>query len=140
MELMLNDFRMSFLGSSPGYSDNPVDATKEFRPLDFDGDGKAYCSCYSTLDADGLPYAQSGTKPTNYFTITGTFFMGKSHFYRVFSRGEIWDNLINIKVNDATLDSVLTVDPEGDNPTQTQFLYQRWFYNRFIGTLPRVQR
>jgi len=140
MELLLNDFRMSFLGSSPAYSDNPVDAAKEFRPLDFDGDGMAYCSCYTTLDADGLPYAPAGTKPPAYFTITGNFFIGKSHFYRVFSRGEIWDNLLNMKINDATLDSVLCVDPEGNNPTQTQFLYQRWLYNRFVGTLPRVQR
>jgi hypothetical protein len=140
MELLLNDFRMSFMGSSPGYSDVPADTTKEFRPLDFDGDGNAYCSCYSTVDADGLPFAPAGTKPGNYFTITGNFFVGKSHFYRIFSRGEIWDNLLNIKVNDATLDSVVTVDPEGTDPSQTQFLYQRWFYNRYLAMLPRVQR
>ncbi len=39
MERMLNDFRLSFLGASPKYSDT-------FRPLDFDGDGKAMCSAY----------------------------------------------------------------------------------------------
>ena len=39
MERMLNDFRLSFLGASPKYSDS-------FRPLDFDGDGKAMCSAY----------------------------------------------------------------------------------------------
>ncbi len=143
---MLNDFRMSFLGSSPGYSDVIDPATGqsnpqlEFRPLDFIGDGRAYCSCYSTLDKDNLPYAQAGTKPQTYFSICGNFFIGKSHFYRVFSRGEVWDNLLNCKLNDATLDSVMTVDPEGNDPTQSQFLYQRWFFNKYAAMLPHVLR
>jgi hypothetical protein len=146
MELMLNDMRMSFLGSSPGYSDVADSTTGmpnpalEFRPLDFDGDGQAYCSCYTTVDKDNLPCAPAGTKPPNYFSLTGNFFIGKSHYYRVFSRGEVWDNLLNHKVDDATLDSVLSVDPEGNDPTQTQFLYQRWFYNRYLGMLPAVKR
>jgi hypothetical protein len=146
MELMLNDFRMSFLGASPGYSD-VIDPTThqpnpnlEFRPLSFIGDGLAYCSCYTTFDKDGLPFAPAGTKPQTYFSVTGCFFIGKSHFYRIFSRGEVWDNLLNSRVNDATIDSVLAVDPDGGSPTQTQFLYQRWFYNRYLAMLPHVQR
>ena len=39
MEMMLNDFRMSFLGSSPGYQ-----AT--FQALDFNGDGRVCCSAF----------------------------------------------------------------------------------------------
>ncbi len=60
MELMLNDFRMSFFGCSPGYSDvmnpttNQADVAKEFRPLDFLGDGHAYCSCYPGNDSDPI--------------------------------------------------------------------------------------
>jgi hypothetical protein len=139
MELMLNDFRMSLLGCSPGYSDT-TDPNLEFRPLDFDGDGIVHCSCYPDVDGDHLPLAPAGTKPPAYFTVTGAFFLGKSHYYRVFSRGEVWDNLLNVKVDDATLDSVLAVDPDGTDTTQTQFLYQRWFYNRYLGMLPHVQR
>jgi hypothetical protein len=141
MELMLNDFRMSFLGSSPEYSDVPSNPSLEFRPLDFLGDGMAYCSCYgASADKDNLPCAPVGTKPPSYFTLTGTFFIGKSHFYRVTSRGEVWDNLLNHKMDEATLDSVLCVDPEGTDPTQTQFLYQRWFANRYQAMLPAIKR
>ena len=39
MELMLNDFRLSILGSSPGYQ-----AT--FQALDFNGDGQVNCSAF----------------------------------------------------------------------------------------------
>ncbi len=146
MEMMLNDFRMSFLGSSADYSDGIDPATGQpnpalqFMPLDFDGDGMAYCSCYPTLDNNGLPCAPAGTKPPCYFTITGNLFMGKSHFYRIFTRGEIWDNFLNRKLNGATLDSVIAVDPEGGNPMQTQMLYQRWFYNRYCANISDVQR
>ncbi len=142
MELLLNDFRMSFFGCSPAYSD-VASATQEFRPLDFLGDGMAYCSCYAGSDNDPiypLPCAPPGTKPPTYFTIAGAFFIGKSHYYRVFSRGEVWDNLLNHKLDEATLDSALSVDPEGDDPTQTQFLFQRWMANRYQGMLPAIKR
>jgi hypothetical protein len=146
MELMLNDFRMSFLGSSADYSDG-IDPTTglpnpalQFMPLDFDGDGTVYCSCYPNHDIDGLPCASTGTKPPCYFTVTGNLFMGKSHYYRIFSRGEIWDNFLNCKVDNATLDSVIAVDPEGNNPLQTQMLYQRWWGSHYYANISHVQR
>ncbi len=151
MCLLLNDWRMSFLGSCGDYA-NFIDpatgqhvAANDFMPLDFLGEGRAYCSCYDpTLggmqDVDHMPYALPGTKPPMYFSITGNFWLGKSHYYRVFSRGEVWDNLMNQKIDDATLDSVLAVDPEGNNPLQTQTLYQRWFFNRYQGELPHIRR
>ena len=47
MELLLNDFRMSFLGSSPAYSDPPAGGGTQFMPLDFLGnDANLYCSCH----------------------------------------------------------------------------------------------
>jgi hypothetical protein len=39
MELMLNDFRLSVLGSNPGYQET-------FQALDFNGDGKVCCSAF----------------------------------------------------------------------------------------------
>lgn len=148
MELMLNDFRMSFFGCNPTYSDCS-DPTKEFRPLDFVGDGRAYCSCYQGMNpappdphdptAD-LPWAPPGTKPPIYWTVSGTFFIGKSHYYRIFCRGEVWDNLKNLPTDTATVDAALAVDPEGTDPSQTQLLYQRWAQDRYIAQIPRVQR
>jgi len=117
-----------------------VNPALQFMPLDFDGDGQVYCSCYSTLDADGLPYAAAGTPPPCYFTIDGNFFMGKSHYYRIFSRGEIWDNFLNRKIDSATLDSVIAIDPEGTNPLDSQVLYQRWLYDRYYANITHVQR
>ena len=58
MELVLNDMRMSFLGS------NAVDYA-DFRPLDFNGDGKVHCSCYPSnsgaLTKPIAPYVIAGT-------------------------------------------------------------------------------
>ncbi len=140
MELLLNDFRMSFFGSSPGYG-GPGGGGPQFMPLDFLGnDPNLYCSCYAGKDADGLPCAPKGTTPPNYFTIAGDFFLGKSHYYRIFSRGEVWDNVLDRKTSEATLDSVFCVDPDGTDPTQSQFLYQRWLANHYPAMLPTVKR
>ena len=167
MERVLNDFRMAFFGSSPEYSDyvDPVthlrDPTQDFRPLDFDGDGQVHCSCYQDPTArfqDPASAANTGTvprinpwgqadgtgrgpaiDPTMYFSPSGCFFMGKSHYYRVMTRGELWDNSLNQIVNEATLESVLAVDPEGTDPKQTQTLYQRWHFDRYLGQMPRLK-
>ena len=51
MELVLNDYRMSFFGSNPDYR-------AQFRPLDFNGDGVVHCSCFDSEDTANL------TRPT----------------------------------------------------------------------------
>ncbi len=148
MSLLLNDFRMSFLGSSPDYSDGIDPATGspnpalQFMPLDFVGDGKTYCSCFGThVDKDGLPCADDGSAtPPNYFSIDGNFFMGKSHFYRIWTRGEIWDNFLARKLDSAILESAIAVDPEGNNPLNTQLLCQRWVFDRYNANISHVQR
>jgi type II secretory pathway pseudopilin PulG len=167
MERVLNDFRMAFFGSSPEYSDyvDPIthlrDPSKDFRPLDFDGDGQVHCSCYQDTTArfqDPASPNNTGTvprvnpskaavggglgppiDPTMYFSPSGCFFMGKSHYYRVMTRGELWDNRLNQIVNEATLESVLAVDPEGTNPKSTQTLFQRWHFDRYQGLMPHVR-
>ena len=58
----------------------------------------------------------------------------------LFSRGEVWDNVLNRKTAEATLDSAFCVDPDGTDPTQSQFLYQRWLANRYQAMLTTVKR
>ncbi len=58
----------------------------------------------------------------------------------MFSRGEVWDNLLNHKLDAATLDSVISVDPEGNDPSQSQFLFQRWMNDNYQGMLPTIKR
>lgn len=154
MERMLNDFRMSFFGSSPKYVD--------FRPLDFDGDGHVACSCYPinpAATADELKYATAhwmpavgngqGPKPADnmFFSITGCLSIGKSHFYRIWSRGEVYDNLLKKPVSQQTLESVLTVDPEaplvpapGRVSPENRLLYKHWLYNDICSELPLQTR
>jgi hypothetical protein len=157
MERVLNDFRMSVFGSSPDYSDgiDPVTGAPtvgmQFRPLDFDGDGVVHCSCYADLDPSdnpGVPVDTSfplpghGPKPSDsmYFSVTGCFWMGKSHYYRVWSRGELWDNRLNTILNEAMLESALCVDPEGVSPRDTQVLFQRWHFDKYQGQLTHLKR
>ena len=213
MERMLNDFRMSYFGSSPGYGD--------FRPLDFDGDGKVRCSCYARKDAaevtaEGrykidrwepavvfgglpgrgpaptpLPINEDGNSngvldadedannnsaldpgedvngngvldpgldedanhngvldlPNPYFTVCGNFTIGKSHFYRIFLRGEVFDNLLRKPVAQQDLEAVLTVDPEapanapaGRISSEQRVLFKQWRYNDIHGELPLQMR
>jgi hypothetical protein len=166
MELVLNDFRLSFLGSSPDYASS-------FVPLDFNGDGVVHCSGYTanaldlpapavrdpaeaaatdltaaaaasmrldqwrTAGADGKgPAVDVG------FSITGNFFIGKSHFYRIISRGELWDNRLQRPIMGVTEDTVVGVDPQvrgdaGLNATHT--LFQRYHYNKYRGTMTRSE-
>jgi len=131
MELVLNDWRMSFLGASPQYSE-------AFRPKDFSGDGQVHCSAYVGGSA---PAAGGGNGPKvaddRYFSLTGCFYIGKSRFFRIFSRGELWDNFISSKIADETLDTVICIDPDGSDPRRVETLYQRALYNKTTTLLPR---
>lgn len=153
MEMMLNDWRMSFLGASPDY-------VADFRPLDFDGDTWAICSGYSSLsafgdDAPGVTWPRQpavggiGPSPDIYFSLTGCFTIGKSRYYRILTRGELWDNLSRRPVSTATLESVVAIDADGTGvPSATPatatglndltVLYQRWYWNRYNGLMPTV--
>jgi hypothetical protein len=162
MELVLNDWRMSFFGSSPGYSDcydshGVEQKDLEFRPLDFDGDGIVCCSCYQKpdeidsgeVDENGVrlpPHAlveedHRGPRPDDlmWFSPTGCFFVGKSHFYRIITRGELWDNRLRSIVNEASLESVLCVDPEGVDIRDTHTIFQRWDFDKYQGMLSHIR-
>lgn len=148
MELVLNDFRVSFFGSSPQYYTT-------FRPMDFNGDGKVECSAYKVNALDGrnwrpidIPNAAplSGgygplidkTAGDAFFNLCGTFYIGKSKFYRVFVRGELFDNRLSRVASRAHLESVLCVDPNGNcsftGPTATGLedstvMFQQWHFH-----------
>ena len=114
MERLLNDFRMSFLGAGPGYSET-------FRPLDFDGDGKVMASAYdinpgatsaeNTFLTNRWKSVEGGSAgrgpiPDSWFTATGCFYIGKSHHFRIICRGEVYDNILGKPVAQQTVDSV----------------------------------
>jgi hypothetical protein len=134
MERVLNDWRMSFLGSTKAYAD-------DFRPKDFDGDGKVFCSGYLDLtgpaDPDtGLKCWQDidpatvgdgpgiGTRPGDpgasasrrltIFSITGCLAFTRSHQYKILVRGELFDNVIGRPVAEKYLESALLVDPDNN--------------------------
>lgn len=157
MELIVNDMRLSFFGSSPQYG-------SDFRAFDFNGDGKACCSGFAphgaatgdetalhidqyttSVDANGIAMVEVD----NYFSNTGCFFLGKSRFWRVIVRGEVWDNYLKVSNNSVDLDTVICLDPtDADNAMTTHahapgrqyathMLYQAWMYNNYRSLLPR---
>ncbi|HYE03979.1 MAG TPA: hypothetical protein VEL07_00550 [Planctomycetota bacterium] len=146
MERVLNDVRLSFLGSSPEYADGidwrsgATDAAAEFRPLDFDGDGEVACSCYpaalAVAEGDGR-----GPKPPaeGWFSVTGCFFVGKSRFFRIWSRGELWDNRLSRTISEALLESAVCIDPEGQGTADSHVLYQRWHFDKYQGLLSHIE-
>lgn len=164
MELVLNDFRLSFFGSDPAYTPN-------FRPLDFNGDGYATCSAYrsnrasarkdparialgigqeSAVDIQGqgewsiADILRTGNDAQRIvpFCISGCVYVGRSRFWEVQVRGEIYDNQRKQPVTNATLQTVLVIDPEarieggipGDQ-RQNQILFQRWYFDRYGATM-----
>jgi hypothetical protein len=224
-EMMINDFRLSLMGSHPDYAE-------DFRPYDFNGDGKVACSGYNshgpgTYPGVGLampnrtamnrPYIHPGLKylnpvsyaaaaatadwahaaqtlesfdlanPTNvgaevwvslldeyslgidrytvavvggkatvpvntYFSLTGVLSIGRSRFYRILCRGELYDNYFKQKVTSVEFDSVLNIDPanltlewnEAGDPEDpaagmghTNVLHQRWSYDLYRGLSSR---
>lgn len=166
MELVLNDFRLSFFGSDPAY-------TPSFRPLDFNGDGYASCSAYradrasarkdATRIADGIGQESAVNaagegewsiadilRPAGDaqrivpFCISGCLYVGRSRFWEVQVRGEVYDNRLKRPVANATLQSVLAIDPEGrresgggNDQAQDQILFQRWHYDRYSALMAK---
>lgn len=166
MELVLNDFRLSFFASDPAY-------TAAFRPLDFNGDGYAACSAYrsdrasarkdlarialgigqeSAADSDGrgewsiadiLRNPGDGQRIVP-FCISGCLYVGRSRFWDVTVRGEVYDNTLKRPVANATLQSVVAIDPEGrieagagaGRPIH-QVLFQRWYFDRYGALMGR---
>src|SRR5690606_28118241 len=146
MELVVNDMRMSFFGASPDYPD--------FRPRDLDDDGNVSCSCYATGTAPADPTTGRGPAPETWFSLTGCFVLEKSRYYRIFTRGQLFDEIRNVQVAEMNLESVYMVDPDGDmgdiedQPSATpgnrladsQLIFQRRLNNRYFGTKSHVDK
>jgi hypothetical protein len=119
MERVLNDWRMNFFGSGKGY-------IASFRPKDFDGDGKVFCSGYlanATADGDtGLTcweVAEAGgdgpaAGKLTVFSVTGCLTFTRSHQYKIHVRGELVDNVLNRAVSENYLEGALLIDPDSD--------------------------
>ena len=162
MELVLNDFRMSLMGASPDYATfRPLDFNGDGvvhcsgyavngADLPVPANASASGDLGSTTTAadaavrrlaQWMPADAQGVGPavTTRFTVSGTFFIGKSHFYRVVTRGELWDNRLGRPVNGVTMDSVICVDPQdlgAARANATHVLYQRYHWNKYRGLMP----
>ncbi len=142
MELVLNDWRMSFFGANPTYAD--------FRPIDFDGDGNACASCYTgsaTISGKSIPSRPAvngrGPVPDRLFSLSGYFVMEKARYWRIIARGEVFDEILRKPIHEANLETVFAIDPEGQalsNPAispDTTTLYSRWITNYYRGNAPQ---
>jgi hypothetical protein len=134
MERVLNDWRMSFFGSTKAYAD-------DFRPKDFDGDGIVFCSgylganivdtetgltCWQPVDPatigdgpgngakPGDPGSSSVSSRLTIFSLTGCLAFTRSHQYKILVRGELYDNVIGRPVAEKYLESALLVDPDNN--------------------------
>ncbi len=147
MELVVNDMRMSFFGASPSYPD--------FRPLDLDDDGIVRCSCYS---GGNVPAASVAGAAMKRFSLTGYIDFQKSRFYRIFVRGEVFDEVRGVAIAQDNLETVYVVDPDGDvvdrnfvystpavraagtGMSDSHVLFQRWLRNRYQGLRSAVDQ
>jgi len=145
MELVVNDMRMSFFGASPGYPD--------FQPLDLDDDGTVRCSCYPNGSVLATEVAGAAMKR---FSVTGYFDFQKSRYYRIFVRGEVFDEVRSVAVAQDNMETVYVVDPDGDvvngnlnftpvpnrktGMSDSHVLFQRHLHNRYLGLRSGVER
>lgn len=132
MERVLNDWRLSFLGASRPYADR-------FRPKDFDGDGRVFCSgyltpsaadadtgltCWKSADANGDgpgngvdpsdPAQGDASQRLTVFSVTGCLTVTRSRQFKIHVRGELYDNFVDRAVSEQYLESALLIDPDGD--------------------------
>lgn len=138
MELILNDMRMSFFGASPQYPD--------FRPIDFDADGTVRCSAYDGGHKPADTDTGYGPQVDKHFSLTGCFVFQKSRYYRIFVRGELFDDVRGVPVAQSDREVVYAVDPDGDRwdlddqslgggsrLRDSHVLYQRRLHNAYRG-------
>lgn len=52
--------------------------------------------------------------PDTYFSLTGYFTFEKSRFYRMITRGEVWDEWRRLIVSSTLLETIFMLDPDGD--------------------------
>jgi hypothetical protein len=111
MEHRLNDVRMSLFGT-PALDlngDRIIDATTN------DGTGVV------TSEAIGNSAAQLR------FSSTGRLYLGQNRYWRVFINSELWDRRGDTLAEEATLEQVIVVDPDGNGDlSDSHVLFSRW--------------
>ncbi len=98
--------------------------------------------------------------PDTYFSLTGYMTMEKSHFYRMITRGEVWDEWRRLAMESVLLETVFMLDPDGNvlmksatkpvpiDPTtnvvtdgsgleDSSIIYQRWLTDLYSGSRNR---
>jgi len=87
----------------------------------------------------------------NPFCLTGCLRMGKSKFWEVVSRGEVWDNVLKHVISEATLDTALVIDPADEarelDPVpanrrpfaqySSHVRFRRWYFDKYRGLMGR---
>jgi hypothetical protein len=129
---------MTYTSNDGSFTSGPVRSgfTRWFYPA------VRVCSAVNATDGavtDGVAYFP----PDTYFSLSGYFTLEKSHFYRIFVRGEVWDEWRKAIVDFSLLESVFCLDPDGDVPTtnstkrtglgDTGIIYQRWLRDGYRG-------
>jgi hypothetical protein len=166
MERLTNDVRMSLFGSTQEYASGSATAytspgtlptaVGSFAALDLDGDGTAYASFTHAIDpaveaasfadpADQtlpVPWAVKRTAVVP-FSLTGYFSIGKSHYWRILARGQAYDVLRGMPVDEINYESVYVIDPASKGPTgipDSHIVYQRLLPNDQTGWRMRLMR
>jgi hypothetical protein len=159
MEKVVNDIRMSFFGANPNYTTfRAAKLFTSYRPVDafvYNVDASRY-SAYHTSAKPPYPAAATGLrtqarqasysvdsefKPLDneYFSLTGYFAFGKSHFYRIITRGEVFSVLRNTAIAETNLETAVAIDPNADGDLgDSHVIYQNWHVNNFRGNRPSV--
>lgn len=140
----------SCYGANPAAShEEKLYRTNRWQPAGAQGKGPTPSDLIASFDPvlAAAPYNYPVPDPTlvrsPWFCVSGCFFIGKSHYYRIFTRGEVFDRLLLKPVAQQTLDAVLTVDPEaprfppaGRIASEQRFLFKQWLHSNAIVELP----
>lgn len=119
LEHRLNDVRMSLFGT-PALDlngDGIYDATTN------DGTGEVDIS--ATPGTFPAP-AASAPKAQLRFSSTGRLYLGQARYWRVFVKGQLWDRRGDRLVDEAALEQVFVIDPDGNgNLSDSHVLFSR---------------
>jgi hypothetical protein len=174
IELIVNDFRYSLFGTNPEYSAafRPLDfngdgavafsgyrkdrfaaptqeALRQTMLIDKDSLAQSDGTGDWAADSNGNGVLSSGefaSSTIDPFCITGSLFIGRSAFWGILARGEVFDNLLKRPIAQANLESWMTVDPaqeaESGHPERlysSHVIWQQWSFNMYQGLMLRSQ-
>lgn len=147
------DGAVAFSGYRPGryaYVDTGATDTAVLRtlmqidqdcPADASGCGDWPTPHAATGEVGAAEFATASIDP---FCITGNFWIGRSRFWSVLVRGQVFDNQFKRPISQADLETWLVVDPalrseagQAQQQYTTHILWQRWNFNLYKGLMLR---